>query len=74
MSKRKYDKGKCVTSIDELFEYPFFIFERDSFRKTYAAGWIRSFQCQVDIIISLINVCLWLRKYHKNRRNNGRVD
>ena len=59
MSKRKYDKGKCVTSIDELFEYPFFIFERDSFRKTYAAGWIRSLQCQV-VHNYISNKCLFV--------------
>ena len=44
MSKRKYQKGKQVTSLDEFFEHDFFIVGITE--KTYSAGWCRSWQLQ----------------------------
>jgi len=49
MSKRKYRKGKVVTSLDTLFEHQYFIvrYGGGTHEKTHQASWLRAWQTQM---------------------------
>ena len=53
MSKRKYEKGALVKSMDDLFKATLFIVENGNYRKTQHAGWLISMQARYihDLIL-----------------------
>lgn len=53
MSKRKYEKGALVKSMDDLFKATWFIVENGNHRKTQHVGWLTSMQARYvhDLIL-----------------------
>ena len=44
MSKRSFEKGDRITSVDELLEQDMVIFSCGGFKKVYSKGWFISWQ------------------------------